>query len=85
VSLRLLLVLVLFALDAWALERLWRPGMPQPGRLRWVAAIIGVPVLGAYWSWKHVRPLPAPPVEAVPASPADEPDTEPGTESGTPA
>jgi len=58
---RLLLVLALFVLDAWALERLWRPGMPKPGRLRWTAAIILVPVLGAYWSWKRMRPLPLPP------------------------
>jgi hypothetical protein len=76
VSLRLLLVLLLFAVDAWALERLWRPGMPRPGRLRWMAAIIGVPVFGAYWSWKNVRPLPAASVEAAPTTrPAEDPDT----------
>ncbi len=73
-SFRLLLVLALLVLDAWALERLWRPGMPRRGRLRWSAAIIAVPVLGALQTWKHMRPLPAPAPAPAPSTPTDAAD-----------
>ena len=75
-SLRLLLALAVLVLDAWALERLWRPGMPRSGRLRWTGAIVGVPVLGAIGAWKHMRPLPAPPAEPAPPD-APDPDPDP--------
>lgn len=84
-SFRLLLVLALFVLDAWALERLWRPGMPRRGRLRWSTAIIAVPVVGALLAWRRMRPLPAPAVQSAPApvpAPAPPSATDPADNAG---
>ena len=49
-SLRLVLAVAVLALDARALDRLWRPAARRPGRLRWTAAILLLPVLGALLS-----------------------------------
>jgi hypothetical protein len=63
-SLRILLALAVLALDAWALDRVWRPSAPRGRRLRWTAAIVLLPVIGALLS-RRVRPAaPAPPAPA---------------------
>jgi len=64
-SLRILLALAVLALDAWALDRVWRPSAPRGGRLRWTAAIVLLPVIGALLS-RRVRPA-----AAAPPAPAD--------------
>jgi len=66
-SLRILLALAVLALDAWALDRVWRPSAPRGGRLRWTAAIVFLPVIGALL-YRRARPT-APP----PPDPADVP------------
>lgn len=60
----LLLALAVMALDAWALDRVWRPPFPHRGRLRWTAAIVLLPVFGAILCLR--QPRLEPPVAASP-------------------
>lgn len=53
---RILLALAVLVLDLWAIERVWRPGSPLRGRLRWSAAIVLVPVVGALLAFRGHAP-----------------------------
>ena len=50
--LRLLLVLVVFVLDARAISRVLDTAMPRRTRLRWILIIIALPVAGIVW-WRR--------------------------------
>ena len=57
-SLNLLLAIAVLALDAWALDRVWRTLSPHRGRLRWTAAIVLLPIFGALLFLRQPRPVP---------------------------
>lgn len=66
---RIIVALIVLALDVWALDRTWRPGTPRRGRLRASALVVFVPLVGAWLVLRRHRRPPAPlPVEPPPAA-----------------
>lgn len=52
---RLLLVALVFAADLWALFGILDATMSRGQRLKWIALVVGVPIVG-FLLWRRRRP-----------------------------
>ncbi len=53
-SLRLLLALVIFMIDVWAISRVLSGPPGRARRARWILAIIALPIVGVWWWHRRV-------------------------------
>ena len=54
-NLRILFAIVVFGIDAWALNRMFAQPMSRRSRLVWVTVIILAPGIGAWLWWQRHR------------------------------